>query len=38
MITLEKLIAAGVKANVAEVWLPFVQQACDRYQINTKNQ
>ena len=38
MITLEKLIAAGVKANVAETWLPFVQQACDRYQINTKNQ
>ena len=38
MITLEKLIAAGVKPNVAEVWLPFVQQACDRYQINTRNQ
>lgn len=38
MITLEKLIAAGVKANVAEVWLPFVQQACERYQINTKLQ
>lgn len=38
MITLEKLVAAGVKANVAETWLPFVQQACERYQINTKNQ
>ena len=38
MITLQKLIAAGVKANVAETWLPFVQQACDRYQINTRNQ
>jgi putative chitinase len=38
MITFEKLIAAGVKAKVADVWLPFVQQACERYQINTKNQ
>lgn len=38
MITLEKLVAAGVKANVAETWLPFVQQACERFQINTKNQ
>jgi putative chitinase len=38
MITLEKLIAASVKSSVAQVWLPFVQQACDRYQINTKNQ
>lgn len=38
MITLEKLVAAGVKANIAEIWLPFVQQACERYQINTKNQ
>jgi putative chitinase len=38
MITLEKLIAAGVKANVAEVWLPFVRQACERYQINTRLQ
>ena len=38
MITLDKLVAAGVKANIAEIWLPFVQQACERYQINTKNQ
>lgn len=38
MITLEKLVAAGVRANVAEIWFPFVQQACERYQINTKNQ
>ena len=38
MITLDKLVAAGVKANVAEVWLPFVQQACDKYGIDTKNQ
>lgn len=38
MITLEKLVAAVVKANIAEIWLPFVQQACERYQINTKNQ
>lgn len=38
MITLEKLVAAGVKSNVAETWLPFVQQACERYQINTRNQ
>jgi len=38
MITLQKLIAAGIKSSVAEAWLPFVQQARDRYQINTRNQ
>lgn len=38
MITLEKLVAAGIKANLAESWLLPVQQACERYQINTKNQ
>lgn len=38
MITLEKLIAAGVKQSVAEAWLPFVQEACERYGITTKNQ
>lgn len=38
MISIDKLVAAGIKANIAEVWLPFVQHACDRYQINTKNQ
>jgi putative chitinase len=38
MITLQKLTAAGVKQGVADTWLFFVQQACDRYQINTKIQ
>ena len=38
MISIDKLVAAGIKANIVEVWLPFVQHACDRYQINTKNQ
>lgn len=34
--TLENIIAAGVKKDVAEKWLPFIQEACDRFQINTK--
>ena len=34
--TLENIIAAGVKKDVAEKWLPFIQETCDRFQINTK--
>jgi putative chitinase len=38
MITLEKLIAAGVKSSMAESWLSHIQYACDKYQITTKKQ
>lgn len=36
--TLEHLIAAGIKRDVAERWLPHVQAAMERFNINTKNQ
>jgi putative chitinase len=35
---LEHLIAAGIKRDVAERWLPHVQAAMTRFGINTKNQ
>ena len=38
MITLEKLVAAGVKANVSEQWLQPIQEACNKFGIDTKNQ
>lgn len=38
MITLEKLVAAGVRANVAEQWLQPIQEACNKFGIDTKNQ
>ena len=36
--TLEHLMAAGIKREVAERWLPHVQAALSRFNINTKNQ
>ncbi len=27
----------GCSSGIADVWLPFIQQACDKYQINTPN-
>jgi putative chitinase len=36
MITLENIIAAGVKPDVAEKWLPAIRVAADKFQINTK--
>lgn len=36
--TLEHLMAAGIKRDVAERWLPHVQSALIRFNINTKNQ
>lgn len=36
--TLEHLMAAGIKRDVAERWLPHVQAALIRFNINTKNQ
>lgn len=38
MITLEKLVAAGVRANVSEQWLQPIQEACNKFGIDTKNQ
>lgn len=32
---LRHLVAAGIKPNVAQQWLPAVQMACARYEINT---
>ena len=36
--TLDHLVAAGVKTQVAEAWLPDVAYAMGRYQIDTPNQ
>lgn len=36
--TLEHMMAAGIKRDVAERWLPHVQAAMERFEINTKNQ
>lgn len=36
--TLEHMMAAGIKREVAERWLPHVQAAMERFGINTKNQ
>ena len=36
--TLEHLMAAGIKRDVAERWLPHVQAALIRFNINTQNQ
>lgn len=36
MITLDNIIAAGVKPEVAREWLAPIQVTCERFQINTK--
>lgn len=36
--TLEQLVAAGIRRDVAERWLPFVQDALTRFGINTPRQ
>ena len=36
MVTLDNIISAGVKPEVAREWLAPIQVACEKYQINTK--
>ena len=36
MVTLDNIISAGVKPDVARQWLAPIQVACEKYQINTK--
>jgi len=36
MVTLDNIISAGVKPEVAAKWLAPIQVACEKYQINTK--
>ena len=36
MVTLDNIISAGVKPDVAAKWLAPIQVACEKYQINTK--
>ena len=35
---IKNLVAAGIKQEVAEIWLPHVEQALARYDINTDKQ
>jgi putative chitinase len=36
MVTLDNIIAAGVKPDVARQWLAPIQVTCEKFQINTK--